>query len=113
ILYRGRQNRADRFWQLNFGLRPVDELYELLTDSDCVRNLAGDPTHAEQLTALRTRMEAELRAQNDPRMFGRGAVFDEYKPAAGDGYYEKFMRGDQVNAGWVSESDFEKEAIKE
>ena len=111
ILELGRQNRADKFWQLGFGLRPTDELYDLAADADCVHNLAGDPAHAEEVAALRQRMEAELRSQQDPRMFGRGHLFDEYKPTAGDGFYEKFMRGEKPKAGWVNATDFEPEPI--
>ncbi len=112
ILELGRQNRADRFWQLNFGLRHGDELYDLRSDRDCVRNLAVDPTHAGRMAALRQRMEAILKAQGDPRIAGRGYVFDNYTPTNGDGFYEKFMRGEKPQAGWVNDSDFEKGPIK-
>ncbi len=112
ILDRGRADRTDRFWQLNFGLRPGDELYDLRNDRDCVRNLAADPAHTARLTALRQRMETILKAQEDPRMAGRGHVFESYKPTNGDGFYEKFMRGEKPNAGWVSETDFEKGPLK-
>ena len=111
ILELGRRNRNDRFWQLNFGLRPVDELYDLTADTDCVRNLADQPAQQEQLAALRRRMESALKSQGDPRMFGRGSVFDEYPPTRGDGFYEKFVRGEKVEAGWVNKTDFEQEAI--
>jgi arylsulfatase A-like enzyme len=111
ILELGRQNRADRFWQLNFGLRPEDELYDLRTDADCVHNLAAEASHGKRVAELRQRMETKLKAQDDPRMFGRGHVFDEYKPTRGDGFYEKFKRGEKVDAGWVNETDFEQEAI--
>ncbi len=53
-------------------------------------------------------MEDELKAQGDPRMAGKGRIFDEYAPTSGDGFYEKFMRGENVNAGWVNKTDFEK-----
>ena len=112
ILDLGRANRADRYWQLNFGMRPADELYDLRTDRDCVRNLAADPAHAARVAALRRRMETELKAQSDPRMEGRGHVFDDYKPTNGDGLYEKFMRGEKVNTGWVNPTDFEKGPVK-
>ncbi len=55
-------------------------------------------------------MYAELREQGDPRMDGKGAIFDEY-PHANQGhvgFYERFMRGEKLNAGWVSPGDFEK-----
>jgi N-sulfoglucosamine sulfohydrolase len=112
ILDLGRKNRADRFWQLNFGMRPADELYDLVADADCAHNLAGDPSYGERLAELRERMETDLKSQGDPRMAGRGHVFDEYPPTSGDGFYEKFMRGEKPSAGWVSPTDFEKEPIE-
>ncbi len=111
ILELGREKRTERFWKLNFGMRPGEELYNLRTDSDCVHNLAADPALAGRLVALLHRMETMLEAQNDPRMSGRGHLFDDYKPTTGDGFYEKFIRGERVNAGWVSPTDFEKQPI--
>lgn len=107
ILERGRQDRSDRFWQLNFGMRPAEELYDLKVDADCVQNRAGDVGQKSTAAGLRERMETELRAQGDPRMFGRGRVFDEYRPTMGDGFYERYLRGEKINAGWVEPSDFE------
>jgi hypothetical protein len=62
---------------------------------------------------LRRRMERELRAQGDPRQSDRGAIFDRYVYAdeTTRGFYERFMRGDMVKAGWVNASDFEKEPV--
>jgi hypothetical protein len=77
-----------------------------------VGNLASDPVHAERMAALRRRMETMLKAQGDPRMDGRGHVFDDYTPTSGDGLYEKFMRGEKVSTGWVNPTDFEKGPIK-
>jgi len=107
ILELGRKDRADRFWQWNFGLRPADELYDLRTDADCTKNLAAEPSQQDRIASLRERIETELRAQADPRMFGKGHLFDEYRPTSGDGFYEQFMRGEKVNAGWVQPTDFE------
>jgi N-sulfoglucosamine sulfohydrolase len=107
ILERGRQNRGDFFWQLNFGMRPAEELYDLRVDSNCVHNLARESSALAR--SLRERMESKLRAQQDPRMFGHGHLFDEYTPTSGDGFYEKYLRGQEVNAGWVNPTDFEKE----
>ena len=112
ILDLGRANRADPFWQLNFGMRTADELYDLRSDRNCVRNVAADPALAERLTALRQRMETMLKSQGDPRMNGRGEVFDHYKPTEGDGLYEKFMRGEKIKTGWINPTDFEKGPIK-
>jgi arylsulfatase A-like enzyme len=111
ILELGRAKRADRYWQLNFGMRPADELYDLRTDRDCAHNLAAEPAHAERVIALRQRLETKLKEQGDPRMDGRGHVFDNYKPTGGAGFYEKFQNGEKVNAGWVNPTDFEKHPL--
>jgi N-sulfoglucosamine sulfohydrolase len=112
ILELGRRDRADRFWSLNFGLRPRDELYDLASDRDCVQNLAADSKYAATVKTLREKMEKSLLAQGDPRMLGQGHIFDEYKPTAGAGFYERFMRGERPAAGWVNETDFEPQPIE-
>ena len=66
----------DRHWQFCFGKRPADELYDLATDPDCVRNLATEMP--EKTATLREELFAELRRQADPRILGQGDVFDAY-----------------------------------
>ncbi len=73
---------TSRFWQFCFGKRPADELYNLKTDADCVRNLATDPAYQQRLEAMREKLYARLRQQGDPRMEGKGDVFDDYPTAS-------------------------------
>lgn len=119
ILERGRRDRTDLFWQLNFGLRPAEELYDLRSDPDCVRNLADQPQLARVKRQLQRQMERELKAQGDPRMLGQGHVFDQYPVTASRespdplrGFYERFMRGERPRAGWVNPTDFEPEPVR-
>ena len=114
ILNARREGRERRHWELAFGKRPSEELYDLKPDPDCLNNLANDPKYQSVKKQLQQQMERELRAQGDPRMFGRGAIFDRYTYANPEqrNFYERFMRGEKVKAGWVNESDFEKEPIK-
>ncbi len=111
ILELGRAERTDRYWQLNFGMRPGVELYDLARDPDAVQNLAGDPQSEALRNTLKRRLEDELRSQGDPRIAGQGAIFDQYKPTAGDGFYEKFLRGEKPAANWVNPTDFEPQPI--
>jgi|GEM_PF-600106 len=100
-----------RYWDLCFGKRPAEEFYDLRADPDCVTNLAG----SAEAQAFKQQLFDELKAQGDPRMFGQGHIFDEY-PYANEGqrnFYERFKKGEKVKAGWVNESDFEKEPISE
>ncbi len=115
VLQARRDGSEKRHWQLAFGKRPAEELYDVAKDPDCVTNLANDPRYRQQKADLKAQMERELKAQNDPRMFGKGYLFDQYEYANAEqrNFYERFMRGEKMKAGWVNESDFEKELIKE
>ena len=75
-----------------------------------MNNLAGMPEYRELKTALQEQLFAELKQQGDPRMFGNGHVFDEYVFADEKtrNFYERYMNGEKIEAGWVSDSDFEK-----
>ena len=114
ILQERRDGTEKRFWQLAFGKRVAEELYDVKNDPDCLHNLADNPKYKAQKTKLRVQMERELKAQNDPRMFGRGDVFDKYEYAnpGQRNFYERLMRGEKLKANWVNETDFEKEPIK-
>ena len=105
-LRRGGTNQD--FWDLCFGKRPADELYDLADDPDCVKNLAGQPSHAGTVSELKKQLFRELTAQGDPRMSGNGGVFDSYpySGASTDNFYDRFMSGENIWAGWVSPSDF-------
>lgn len=107
ILERGRSNRSDIFWQLCFGMRSEEELYDLQQDPDCVHNLASIPDARSVLLSLREQMERKLIEQGDPRMRGEGDIFDRYPVTSGAGFYEMWKRGEKVTAGWVTPSDFE------
>lgn len=69
---------GDKYWELSFGKRPEEELFDLATDPDCAVNLAGDANTTERKTALREKLYAALREQGDPRMARRGELFDRY-----------------------------------
>ncbi len=114
ILQRRRDGGDPRAWTLAFGRRPGEELYDLKQDPFCLTNLADDRRHGARLERLRRQMTHELRAQNDPRMFGRGYLFDRYLYADESvrNFYERFMRGEKITAGWVNASDFETGVIK-
>ena len=114
ILSARREGRDTHFWDLAFGRRGAEELYDLQQDPDCLVNLTEDRRYRQRKEQLRRSMERELRAQGDPRQFGRGTIFDRYVYAdeSARNFYERFMRGEKLKAGWVNESDFEKDPIK-
>jgi N-sulfoglucosamine sulfohydrolase len=98
------------FWNWSFGKRPSEELYNLKDDPECMRNLATTPEYADLKNSLQLQMIRELTEQDDPRMFGNGQIFDTYIYAGEKvrGFYERYMNGETMNAGWVNATDFEK-----
>ena len=67
-----------RFYEWSFGKRPQEELYDMKTDPDCVRNLADDPQFAQLKADLWEQLQKELSDQGDPRILGNGDIFDFY-----------------------------------
>lgn len=102
------------FWQRSFGLRPEEEFFDLSKDPECVQNLAGDPKAKEKMKAMKSLMEKELKEQLDPRILGNGKIFDNYKYADKNtaDFYNRYMRGETLRAGWVSPTDFDKREPK-
>jgi arylsulfatase A-like enzyme len=114
VILEGRSSaETGRYWQWSFGRRPAEEFYNLADDPLCLVNLASDPAQQSKLTSLKEQMVRELTAQDDPRMAGRGEVFDQYPYAdtSGRNFYERYMRGEKVKAGWVNPSDFEQQPL--
>ncbi|MEA3460766.1 MAG: sulfatase-like hydrolase/transferase, partial [Bacteroidota bacterium] len=102
------------FWELNFGLRVSEELYNIKEDPYCLNNLAANLTYSAKLEALKREMTEKLTTQADPRILGKGEVFMSYPYALSNrGMYEKIMAGQEVNTGWVYDSDFEPEWVGE
>ena len=106
ILNLKRDNTAPQFWTCSFGKRPSDELYNIADDPVCMENLAE--SHEALCEEFRSQLFAELTEQDDPRMSGRAELFDKYLYAdeSGRNFYERYMRGEKVNFGWVNDSDF-------
>ncbi len=100
---------SHHYWRLCFGKRPAEQLFDIREDPDCVNDLAGDPAFRLTKDALEAQLYTALRAQGDPRMEGRGHVFDEY-PYANEShrnFYRQYMDGEAPGTGWVNDSDFD------
>ncbi|MEZ5353357.1 MAG: sulfatase [Bryobacteraceae bacterium] len=63
--------RYQRQWDLCFGRRPAEELYDLQSDPAQLINLSSDPAHAATKIELWQRLQTHLRATGDPRIEGR------------------------------------------
>ncbi|MEO0445014.1 MAG: sulfatase, partial [Verrucomicrobiota bacterium] len=67
-----------RYFEMSFGKRPEEELYDIINDPDCVHNLAANPERSQTLADLSHQLTEALQAQGDPRILGQGEIFDYY-----------------------------------
>ncbi len=108
---KARQNtETRRYWDLSFGKRPEEELYKVTSDPECLQNLADQPESRPLKGRLRTELLTRLKKQQDPRMLGKGDIFDRYLYAdeTNRNFYDRYMKGERLTAGWVNPTDFEK-----
>ena len=68
ILTRRDDPEMSRFFALSFGQRPAEELYDVRSDPDNVRNLAADPNSRAMVGRLRMELDDWMRATGDPRV---------------------------------------------
>ena len=73
---------VEPLFQIGFGKRPQEELYDLGKDPHYMNNVADDPAYASVRADLFEQMMAVLRQQNDPRVVETPCRF-EAEPFAG------------------------------
>ncbi len=71
------QNDFPERYDLGFGKRPGEELYDLQKDTDQIHNVALDPDYRKIKDELYEKMMDELRKTEDPRVMGKGDKFDK------------------------------------
>jgi N-sulfoglucosamine sulfohydrolase len=73
-----------RYYDLAFGTRPAEELYDLKKDPVQINNVAGNKEYRSIQKDLAIRLSENLDATGDPRVHGRGKFFD-LQPYLGQG----------------------------
>ena len=76
LVRHGDDPKWKRHYNLAFGRRPAEELYDLRKDPDQIKNVAADPTYAEMRVRMERQLMTTLTAANDPRVLGDGKTFD-------------------------------------
>ncbi|PTS98702.1 heparan N-sulfatase [Pedobacter sp. HMWF019] len=99
-----------KYWLWSFGKRQTEELYNFKKDPACLNNLINDKRYQALSRKLSDHLLKELKRQGDPRMFGKGYLFDQYPYAdkTSVNFYQRYMTKDKtLNWGWVNDSDFQ------
>ncbi len=108
ILDSRRKKGIMEYWQLNFGKRASEELYNVVKDPYCMNNLIGNAEFAKLKIEMETEMIEKLTLDEDPRILGNGKIFESYiYNGAVQNYYNRYMGGEKVKAGWVNETDYD------
>jgi arylsulfatase A-like enzyme len=81
IHHRAEQEYREMY-ELGFGKRPSEELYDVKADPWHMHNLADDPAHAATKKSLATELDRVLRAESDPRVTEEPCRY-EHAPYAG------------------------------
>jgi arylsulfatase A-like enzyme len=74
--HRRESSRIQQLFQLSFGKRPAEELYDLRTDPHQLHNVATDPDYADVRQRLAERLTKQLRKREDPRTTGKNLRLD-------------------------------------
>ena len=114
VLDTRRKKGVMEYWQLNFGKRTAEELYNIIEDPFCMKNLANDTTLIKLKAGLKKELIEKLTQQGDPRILGNGDVFDNYPyQGAVHNYYNRVMGGEKIPAGWVNKTDYDFDLVEE
>jgi arylsulfatase A-like enzyme len=109
ILKLKREGLNEDYWNLSFGKRPEETLYDIKRDPDCIENIAQNSKYSFIKDSLRKVLIEDLTKNKDPRVLGYGDLFDNYTYAEKRtrNFYERYMNGESLDSDWVNSSDFE------
>jgi len=94
-------NMDSKLSQLAYGQRPLEELYDKVSDPFCLNNLAGNPEYRPILDAMNEKLQSELRKGGDPRALGYGDIFDSYPRYSSTRAYPGFNTSGKYNPEYV------------
>jgi N-sulfoglucosamine sulfohydrolase len=69
---------VQKYFEAGFGKKPGEELFDIQADPGCMKNLAGEAGLQKVLGGLRKDLETRLRGQGDPRVTGKGDIWESY-----------------------------------
>ena len=87
-----RDENHSRLFELAFGMRPAEELYDLKNDPNQLNNVADDNQYTEVKAELQRQLMKELKQTKDPRVLGGDEVFEQANYTGGSPFPDNFRR---------------------
>lgn len=113
ILNLNRTKANTWYYDLTFGIRPSEELYDLKNDPECIKNLIHSDMYSKLRKILKFKLIKNLKINKDPRFSSSKIVFDNYpySEQIGFDFWEKVVSGKLKEpwrkTGWINASDYE------
>jgi arylsulfatase A-like enzyme len=83
VVEHGGDPATRRLFELAFGQRPAEELYDLRADPWQTNNVANQTRYGRQRQRLTRELQRELERTDDPRVRGKGDDFDRFHYVSG------------------------------
>lgn len=104
ILFRHAVN-DNIYYNLSFGLRKGEELFDIVKDPACMHNLAYLEEFSQIKAALLKELTIELLKTDDPRAYGKGDIFDQYRYVKEPAPPHDWNRLDEHYETWLREQN--------
>ena len=101
LILQQQQEGQDYYFDLCFGKRPLEELYNIIEDASCINNLAEEPEYQKVKKGLWQDLKEKLIETEDPRITGNGDIFDKYEYVGGNSHSWKAYQ-----EGWFEKQKY-------
>ena len=88
-------------FKLGFAKRNPEQLYDIVKDPYCLKDLAQDKKMASVKSSLKRMLEAKLKTQGDPREEGKGDVFESYPRFGAMKSFDGFKERGKYNPAFI------------
>ncbi len=89
---RHKDAQHEKLYDLAFGRRPAEELYDMRNDPDQLDNVIDQKAYADIRKKLATQLLQQLQETGDPRVVGGGEQFDKYPYLGGSPQHPGFAK---------------------
>lgn len=86
---------------LGFEKRNAEQLYDIIRDPYCLKDLARDKKMATIKSSLKKMLETKLKEQGDPRADGKGDVFESYPRFGAMKSFDGFKERGKYNPAFI------------